>query len=87
MSAGVDLRVAAESNVMATILAYISLGVGLGVAPQSVVPAGAPVVGVPLAHTVPFDVVLAWSQSAYRSPAAERALAFAQASAAERDKR
>jgi DNA-binding transcriptional LysR family regulator len=82
-SLGVEPHVVVETNEIAATQAYVSVGIGLAIAPQSIVPPVAePVRAVQLEGIPPIQVVLIWHETGYRSPAAERALAFARAAVA-----
>jgi DNA-binding transcriptional LysR family regulator len=82
-SVGIEPRVVVETNEIAAVQAYVSVGIGLAIAPQSIVPPVAePASAVPLDGIPPIEVVLTWNQTGYRSPAGERALAFARAAVA-----
>jgi len=79
-SVGVEPRVVVETNEIAAVQAYVRLGIGVALAPGAVVPPVAePAVAIPLAGVPPLEIVLAWHETGYRTPAAERALAFARA--------
>jgi len=77
-SAGVEPHVVVETNEIAAMQAYVKLGIGVAITPRSVVPhAVEPAVAVPLAGFPELQIVLAWHETGYRTPAAQRALAFA----------
>lgn len=79
-SVGAEPRVVVETNEIAAVQAYVSVGIGVAIAPQSIVPAATePLSAVQIDGIPPIQVVLAWHETGYRSPAAERALAFARA--------
>ena len=79
---GVVPRVAVETNEIAAMQAYVKLGIGVAIAPQSVVPPVAqPAVAVRLEGFPELQIVLAWHEAGYRTPAAERALTFAREAA------
>ena len=76
--AGVEPRVVVETNEIAAVQAYVSIGIGVALAPRAIVPAvDEPAVAIALAGVPPLDIVLAWHETGYRTPAAERALAYA----------
>lgn len=78
--AAVEPRVVVETNELAGAVAYVTAGVGVAIVPESLVPPLAgPLVTVKLTDVAAVSVVLAWHDSGHRSPAAARALAFAQA--------
>jgi DNA-binding transcriptional LysR family regulator len=81
-SAGVEPHVVIETNEIAAMQAYVKLGIGVAIAPRSNVPPVAePAVAVPLAGFPELQIVLAWHEGGYRTPAADRALAFAREAA------
>jgi len=77
-SAGVEPRITLETNEIAATQAYVNIGLGTAIMPQSVVPPVAePARAVPIEGLPLLRMALAWHATGYRSPAAERALAFA----------
>ena len=73
-------RIVIETNEIAAAVAYVNAGMGIAIVPRSVVPPiAAPAVAIPLADVPPAQMILAWHATGYRTPAAERALAFARA--------
>ncbi|MEA2676984.1 MAG: hypothetical protein QOJ81_1125 [Chloroflexota bacterium] len=78
--AAVEPRVVVETNEIAAVQAYVKLGIGLAISPRSVAPpVDEPAVAVPLAGFPELQIILAWHETGYRTPAAEKALAFARA--------
>lgn len=78
MGSAVQPRVVVETNELAAALAYVSVGLGLAILPESVVPPiEAPLKSVKLAGVPAARVILAWHDSPYRAPAAQRALDYA----------
>lgn len=79
-AAGIEPHIVVETNELAGAVAYVAVGLGLAILPGSLVPPlGGSVAAVKLKGVAPVDVVLAWHDCVYRTPAAARALAFAQA--------
>jgi DNA-binding transcriptional LysR family regulator len=80
--AGIEPRVVVETNDIAAVQAYVKLGIGVAISPRSVAPpVDDPARAVPLAGLPELEIVLAWHETGYRTPAAEKALAFARAAA------
>ena len=78
--AGIEPRVVVETNDIAAVQAYVKLGIGVAISPRSVAPpVDDPARSVPLAGLPELEIVLAWHETGYRTPAAEKALAFARA--------
>jgi DNA-binding transcriptional LysR family regulator len=76
-SAAIEPHVAVETNEIAAMQAYVKLGMGVAITPRSVVPpAVETVVAVPLTGFPELQIVLAWHETGYRTPAAQKALAF-----------
>jgi DNA-binding transcriptional LysR family regulator len=69
--AGVQVRIAVESNEIAAMVAFVSIGLGAALLTRSIVTALDHVALIPISDAPPFRLGLAWRAGGYRSPAAQ----------------
>ena len=75
--AGVEMRVAIETNEVAAMVAYASMGLGVALWRRSLVAAVDRVTMIPISDAPSFKLGMAWRARGYRSPAADRFLLLA----------
>lgn len=75
--AGVEMRVAIETNEVAAMVTYASMGLGVALWPRSLVAALDRVTMIPISDAPSFRLGMAWRADGYRSPAANRFLLLA----------
>lgn len=69
--AGVQVRVAVETNEVAAMVAFVSIGLGAAILTRSVVTAVDHVATIQISDAPPFRLGLAWRAGGYRSPTAQ----------------